>query len=135
MADRPKRYRWLVLLILGLMALGMAIKALRAEPEARETRGVAAPVPPGVTRTFGELDDGGTASVAVEERFAVVLSSWAEWRLEETPSFLRHVETRTGPAGDSAAAGADQWQVTVFDAVEAGEGHLRLVLGRPWDED
>ena len=134
MARRVKRYSWLVFLILGLMAVGMAVKAIRAEPEAPQARALAAPVPAGVTRTFDEADDKATATVAVGERFAVVLSSWAEWRVEAAPAILRHVETRTGPVEDTTATGADQWQVLVFEAVSPGSGELGLTLGRPWIE-
>ena len=34
----------------------------------------------------------------------------------------------------AGAAGADQWQVLVFEVEAPGEGELRLVLGRPWIE-
>lgn len=129
----PRRHSWLVFLILGLMALGALLKAC-AEPEGRDGDAIAAPVPAGVTRTFGEGDDGARATVGVGETFAVTLKSWAEWRIEASPSFLRHVETHTGPAVEGDAAGADQWQVMVFEATAAGEGDLRFVLGRPWEQ-
>ena len=133
-ARGPRRYNWLVFLILGLMALGALLKAC-AEPERRDGDAIAAPVPAGVVRTFDEGDDGARASVGVGETFAVTLRSWAEWRIEASPAFLRHVETRTGPAVEGDAAGADQWQVMVFEATAAGEGDLRFVLGRPWEAD
>lgn len=128
----PRRYNWLVFLILGLMALGAVLKAC-TEAENRSGDETAAPVPAGVVRTFGEGDDGARASVAVGETFAVTLRSWAEWRVEASPPFLRHVETRKGPAVEGDAEGADQWQVLVFEATTAGEGDLRLVLARPWE--
>lgn len=133
-ARGPRRYNWLVLLILGLMAFGALLNACVAEPEGRDGGEIAAPVPAGVVRTFGEGEDGARASLAVGETFAVTLRSWAEWRIDALPSFLRHVETRTGPAVEGDAAGADQWQVMVFEATAAGEGDLRFVLGRPWEQ-
>lgn len=133
-ARGPRRYNWLVFLILGLMALGALLNAC-AGPESRDGDDIAAPVPAGVARTFGPGDDGAGVTATVGEPFAVALKSWAEWRIEAAPSFLRHVETRTGPAVEGATEGADQWQVLVFEATGAGEGDLQLVLGRPWQED
>lgn len=143
MADRPKRYGWLVFLILGLMALGVAIKALRADA-GEQDHGATLPIPAEVRRVireadaahvFREVDEGDHVTVAVGERFAVVLSNWAEWRVEATPDFLRRIEARTGLSQNGSADGGDSWQITVFEATEAGEGELRLVLGRPWMED
>lgn len=136
MTARGRRgYHWLVLLVFGFMALGVLLKACTAEPDWRGEDEIAAPVPAGVVGTFGKGDDGARASIAVGETFAVTLRSWAEWRIEAVPSFLRHIDTRTGPAITGDAQGADQWQVMVFEATEAGEGDLRFVLARPWEAD
>lgn len=133
-ARGPRRCNWLVFLILGLMAFGALLNACAAEPSGGNGGEIAAPVPAGVVRTFDEGDDGARAALAVGETFAVTLKSWAEWRIEASPSFLRHVDIRTGRAVEGDATGADLWQVMVFEATETGEGELRFVLGRPWEQ-
>jgi len=143
MARGPRRFTWLVVLILGLMAVGMAVKALRADATEQD-RGLTLEVPvearrvlreADVTHVFREVDEGERVTVSEGERFAVVLSSWAEWRVEAAPAFVREIEARTGSSQAGSVAGGDSWQVRVFEVSEAGEGELRLVLGRPWMDD
>lgn len=138
----PRRFSWLVFVILGLMAVGMAVKALRAEAREQD-HSLALPMPAQISRVlretdaahvFREVDDGDRVAVAVGERFAVVLSSWAEWRIDAAPGFVRQVSARIDSSQAGSVAGGDSWQVMVFETAEAGEGELRLVLGRPWME-
>lgn len=125
---------WPVVLVLGGLTLGMATTSCSAEWRDRPERPIAAPVPDDVARNLGEAEDGEVIEAAVGERFSVALAHWAEWRVDESPGFLSHAETLTAPAVDTDAAGADQWQVLVFEVQAPGEGELRLVLGRPWTE-
>lgn len=143
MTRRPRRFTWLVVLILGLMAVGMAVRALRAESKEQQDRPATLPMPTQLHRViretdtvhvFGAVDDGDHVTVAVGERFAVVLSSWAEWRVEAAPDFVRQVDARIDSSQAGSVASGDSWQIRVFEATEAGEGELRLVLGRPWME-
>lgn len=142
MARGPRRFTWLVALILGLMAVGMAVRALRADAREQD-HSLTLPMPAQISRVlreadaahvFREVDDGDRVTVEVGERFAVVLSSWAEWRIEAAPSFVRQVDARIDSSQAGSVAGGDSWQVMVFETTEAGEGELRLVLGRPWME-
>lgn len=142
MARGPRRFTWLVVLILGLMAVGMAVKALRADA-GEQDRNLTLPMPVQINRVlhetdtaqvFREVDEGDHVTVAVGERFAVVLSSWAEWRVEAAPDFVRQVDARIDSSQAGSVAGGDSWQITVFEVTEAGEGELRFVLGRPWME-
>ena len=138
----PRRFSWLVFLILGLMAIGMAVNALRAEAREQE-HSVSLPMPVQIRRVlletdtaqvFREVDDGDHVTVTVGERFAVVLSNWAEWRVETAPDFVRQADARIDSSQAGREPGGDSWQITVFEATEVGEGELRLVLGRPWME-
>ena len=134
MAHAARSRLWPVVLILGGIALGMAIGSCSAEWGDRPERAIAAPVPDNVARNLGEADDGQVLEAAVGQRFSVTLAYWAEWRVDEIPAFLSHAETLTGPTVDTRATGSDQWQVLVFEVQTPGEGELRLVLGRPWIE-
>jgi hypothetical protein len=142
-----RSHRWLVAALLALMAIGAAVGALQAQA-ASARQHAASPLPrsfppelrrlvreANAGRVFGTLDDGTVATFAAGERFAVILSSWAEWRVEAVPPGVRLVSSGAVAPSGGATPGSDVWQVTIFEAVEPSHGDLALALGRPWMEN
>jgi predicted secreted protein len=107
------------------------------------SRGIDPPLPPDVTRTLTEADDGGAVSLAVGDTIAVVLvgvpTAGYVWEADAVPGFLTPGEPLSGPTSRAQLqpgfTGGSHWEVLVFSAAGPGEGRLSLVQRRSWEEN
>lgn len=106
-----------------------------------DSRSLPPPKAEGVVRTLGAEDAGKAVEVKVGEKVAVALSGVPTagyvWAASNPPAW---VKASDGPGGATSSAqflpgftGGNHWEVTIIEAVAAGEGEIVLAQRRPWE--
>lgn len=106
-----------------------------------DSRSLPPPKAEGVVKTLGAEDAGKTVEVKVGEKVAVALSGVPTagyvWGAASPPAW---VKASDGPGGATSSAqflpgftGGNHWEVTIIEAVAAGEGEIVLAQRRPWE--
>lgn len=100
------------------------------------------PVVDGVARALTVQDAGKSVEIKVGEKITVALSGIPTagyvWSVATPPAF---VKTTDGPGGATSTAqftpgfaGGNHWEVTIIEALSAGEAEITLAQRRPWED-
>lgn len=106
-----------------------------------KTRELPAPTVAGAVRALTEADAGASVEIKVGEKVTIALvgvpTAGYVWEASKPPAFVKATQ---GPGGATSTAqftpgfaGGSHWEVTVIEAVSAGEGEITLAQIRPWD--
>ncbi|MEZ5937958.1 MAG: protease inhibitor I42 family protein [Hyphomonadaceae bacterium] len=109
-------------------------------------KGVSDPVPPpkaeNVVRDLREEESGSQIDLEVGQRFSVSLigtpTAGYEWSVESAPGEIADAGSTGGPTNTAqylpGYTGGQHWEVLTFEALRAGEGELKLVNKRSWED-
>lgn len=106
-----------------------------------ESRSLPAPKAEGVVKTLGAEDAGKAVEVKIGEKVAVALSGVPTagyvWGAASPPAWVKASDGPGGPTSSAqflpGFAGGNHWEVTIIEAVAAGEGEIVLAQRRPWE--
>jgi predicted secreted protein len=129
----------------GLIAAGLMLSGCHSmeEPTPAPTPqgGLPAPAVSGVTRNLTVADNGSTVNLQPGQKITISLvgvpTAGYVWGVDSAPPFVRTSDGPSGPTTEAQRqpgfAGGNHWEVTVVEAVSAGEGELVLAQRRPWE--
>lgn len=106
-----------------------------------DSRSLPPPKAEGVVKTLGAEDAGKPVEIKVGEKVAIALSGVPTagyvWGAASPPAWVKATD---GPGGPTSSAqflpgftGGNHWEVTIIEAVAAGEGEIVLAQRRPWE--
>jgi predicted secreted protein len=128
-----------------VLALAVLVAGCVSEPRTQDLLDgkLAPPSRDEIALKLMEKDNGTEVSVSVGSTFSISLvgvpTAGYVWTVIDSPSFIQAEDAMTGPTiveqTEPMFTGGNHWEVQTFRVLEVGQGQVKLVQKRAWEEE